>query len=183
MKEEWEKDKRKKQRQTQKLKKKEQKGRRKKKYAIQSDLSFIIIPKRTEMKIKTQLRVFSSILPLHEAAVGKSEGVPCSAHLHVLNQSEVADLHTPANNYPSTGVPTKTCNIVDTLRGLGWISEGTAKEGLVKLDRERYRKGVYNTIPYSNDRETYKDSWLVFSSTGIPTKNAISLAPLLTVGG
>ena len=93
MKEEWEKDKRKKQRQTQKLKKKEQKGRRKKKYAIQSDLSFIIIPKRTEMKIKTQLRVFSSILPLHEAAVGKSEGVPCSAHLHVLNQSEVADLH------------------------------------------------------------------------------------------
>ena len=131
-----------------KVKEKRTEGKEKeKKTQSRTDLSFIIIPKRTEIKIKTQLRVFSSILPLHEAAVGKSEGVPSSAHLHVLNQSEVADLHTPANNHPFTSVLTKTCNIVDTLRGLGWISEGTAKEGLVKLDREGYRKKVYNTIP------------------------------------
>ena len=47
------------------------------------------------------------------------------------------------------------------------------KEGLIKQrelgKRKRYRKKVYNTIPYFNDRPTYKDGWFVSS---VPTKNA-----------
>ena len=91
VKEEWEKDKRKKQRQTQKLNRRE--GKRKKD-TIQDWPLFHYYTKKNRDKDKdTTESVFFSILPLHEAAVGKSEGVPSSAHLHVLNQSEVADLH------------------------------------------------------------------------------------------
>ena len=59
--------------------------------------------------------------------------------------------------------------------GVDW--QRNSKRGTDKAERERYRMKVYNTIPYFNDRPTYKDGWLVYSSTSVPTKNAISLTP------
>ena len=40
------------------------------------------------------------------------------------------------------------------------------------------RKQRYDTIPYSNCSQSIKDSWLVSSSTHVPTQNAKSLTPL-----
>ena len=87
----------------------------------------------------------------------------------------------------STSVPTKSAkSLTPLLEGEGGLAKGQlpieVKEGLVKLDRERYRKKVYNTIPYSTYHPTYMNGWLVSSSTGVPTKNAKSLTPLLEVG-
>ena len=35
------------------------------------------------------------------------------------------------------------------------------------------------SIPYSNFSQSIKDSWVVSSSAHVPTKNAISLTPLI----
>ena len=44
---------------------------------------------------------------------------------------------------------------------------------MVKLDRDSCRKTECVTIPYSNYSQNIEDGWLVSSSTGVPTKNAI----------
>ena len=48
-----------------------------------------------------------------------------------------------------------------------------------ELDRDSCRNTEYITIPYYNGSQNIKDGWLVSSSTGVHTKNANSLAPLL----
>jgi hypothetical protein len=77
----------------------------------------------------------------------------------------------------------KKCETIDIfIRGWGRIGKETAKEGLVKLDRNRHWKVECTTLPYSNDSQNIMDGWLVSSSTGMPTKNAKPLTSLLEVG-
>ena len=45
------------------------------------------------------------------------------------------------------------------------------------------RKIEWITIPYSNDSQNIMDGWLVSSSTGVPTKNAKLLTPILEIWG
>ena len=61
--------------------------------------------------------------------------------------------------------------------------QNRGERGIDKAERERYRMKVYNTIPYFNDRPTYKDGWFVSSSTSVPAKNAIIVDTLIRVWG
>ena len=45
-------------------------------------------------------------------------------------------------------------------------------------DRDRCSEIEDITIPYSNFSESIKDSWVVYFSANVPTKNAKSLTPL-----
>ena len=60
-------------------------------------------------------------------------------------------------------------------------SEIEAKDGLVKLDRNRCKTIKCITIPYPNDSQIIMDSWLVSYCTHAPTETAKSLTPLLKV--
>ena len=64
---------------------------------------------------------------------------------------------------------------------MGVSAKDSAKEGLVKQDREMCRKVEYITVPYSNFCLNIKSGWLLSSSTDLPTKKAKSLIPLLGV--
>ena len=66
------------------------------------------------------------------------------------------------------------------MRVLGLI---VAKDGLVRLDRNRCRKIECVTIPYTNDSQSITHCWPVSSCTVVYTKKAKLLTPILEFGG